>query len=244
MSFRTAAEVGQKIQKVYDLSSYGYELTIPLIGNNVPTAMTPVLSSAQYQVELHPFNGTNYNPCLPHSVYMDTTEAACVANLGNNTTYNTNFTLHSHATGYIAHMAILAGFMDNVSAYTSGGVNLDSVTFTITTWLNSNTPYDREVIQAFPTVAFTPLAATGAQIFRVFEHLAPNRRLRCVDSMPITLNITVNETVTLTSTRQVGLMPAFPLYGNPANVAKPWTVPQVIMNIKPSIGSVDFIGGE
>jgi hypothetical protein len=227
----------------YDLAQYGFELKQYMLDANVPDAITPAVSAAQYQKVLHPYNSINYNPCLPHDVYMSNADVAAVSNVADNTAYsNQRFTFHSHATGYIAHMAIVAGFCENVSAYTNGSVTMNSVVFTITTWRAPGEPYDQFIFETAPTTAFTALTATGAQIFQCFEHIPADKRLRTIDSQPITLDVSITETVSGTNTRQVGLMPTFPLWGSPANQAKPWTVPQVIMNIKPGLNSVDFIG--
>jgi len=235
-------EEDRDVTPVYDLAQYGYELRFYVHDNNVPTAMTPAVSAAQFQVVLHPFGGTNRNALLPNDVYMSNADSGAIAHAGNNTAYNTNFTLHSHATGTIAHMAIIIGFIENVSAWTSGSVTMTDVVFTITTHRASGEVLDRFVFQTAPTTAFSALGATGAQIFKCFEHVAPDVRLRTIDNAPINLNITINETVSGTNTRQVGIMPTFPLWGSPASVSKPWTVPQIIMNIKPGLNAVDFIG--
>jgi hypothetical protein len=154
----------------------------------------------------------------PDRIISDMT-TGFIQHLGNNTAFAVNHLWIAPITGVIRQLQVCAAFGLNVSAFTSGTFSISSVDFSLQSWQASGQPSpfnSQATIRVLPETAFTPLGAIGTEIYVVTFTM--DTFIRTFRGKPTTFSITVNET-TGTGTRQVGIVPLFPMYAAAGNRA-------------------------
>lgn len=163
--------------------------------------------------------------------YMSDQTTGWIQNEGDDTAYNTDWAAISPVTGVITQFQYEFAVGLNVSAYTAGNFAIGSVDLTLQAFMANNTPAPGSMnvpVRISPSTAFTALTATGTQIMTVRGTI--DTYVRTYKGFPITLRLAINET-TGTGTRQVGLVPQFPMFAAAGN--KMFYESQVIARILP-----------
>lgn len=210
-------------QGVYDLSYYGHDLRFQLEKPGL-TAQSITYSTATFgrshddDFTPNASGSVAYRPLiLDPARILSNVDQGFILHEGNDTAFNMDYILHADMTAAIHQIRLSMAFGLNVSAYSAGNFAINSVTFTLNTYQNAQQPTQGNVgtpVVIEPETAFSALTATGTQIF-IIQHDLDVPRLLWQDQ-PLTLNITVNET-TGTGTRQVGLVPLWPMFAASGN---------------------------
>ena len=138
-------------------------------------------------------------------------------------------------TAALYQVQMMAAFALNCSAFVSGSLTITGVTLQVGSLTAGNVPaaYSTPAIPYFiaPNTAFTPLVATGTQIFIVragidFNFVVRNQAL-------LTLNITVNTTISGTNTSQVGIMPLYKISNTDTSRYSPLYASMITGHIHP-----------
>ena len=208
----------------FDSSYYGKDLHIPL---EVPGLSRQALTYStatfgySHDEDFTPNSvagSTSYTPLLQG---LDRTisniDSGFIMHKGNDTAFNQNFLLHADMTAVMHQIQLSFAVALNVSAYTSDNFKINSVSISTRSFQGASkpTPFGTDAPHIIePESAFANLTATGTQIF-IVRHALDVPDLLYQDQ-PFTINITVNET-TGTGTRQVGIVPLFPLFADAGN---------------------------
>ena len=190
------------IKPTYDVSNYGKDVTIQL-GTDTLALKGFTISSATFEQSSE--SATVFHMGDEGTIISDT-DTIGIAYEGNNTAFDRSYQFLPDMAAYVYKYEILAGFAENCSAYTSGGVDIDSVRFTLSTTLPDGTE-ENIIFDRYVTSSTSALEATGTNVF--IAHLEDNTPLKLVKGYPVRLRIRVNETTSGTNTRQVGLLPLF-----------------------------------
>ena len=191
------------IKNVYDSADYGQTIMIPLVTDSALTLKTITPSTATFN-QLVPFVGINTIDDI--NQIISNIDEISIAHEGDDIAFNQIYQWQPESYGVVYKTNLIAGFGLNVSAFTSGTADLDSVRIILSSHLEDGTLqttiFDKQV-----TATFTALTATGTLIFIVdIEHLVPFN----IDlGKPLRLQIIVNHTQTLNNTLQVGILPLF-----------------------------------
>jgi len=191
------------IKNVYDSANYGQTIMIPLVTDSSLTLQTITPSASTFN-QLVPFTGIFTIDDINQIV--SNIDEISIAHEGDDAIFNRIYQWQPESYGVVYKANIIAGFGLNVSAFTSGTADLDSVQVILTQHLADGTIV-KEIFNKTVTATFTALTATGTLIFLVdIEHSIPFD----IDAeKPLRLQIIVNHTQTLTNTLQVGILPLF-----------------------------------
>ena len=222
-----------KIKPVYDVSNYGEDLSLQFGIDNLAlqsiTASTAAFFKSTDTVNIDGTSTTTF-PVEDMDIVLSDVDVFAVAHEGNNTAFNRIYSFEPDMTAMIYKASIKMAFALNVSAYTNGSSDIDSVSFIIKQSLDSTMT---EKIDEFTvTATLTALTATGTQIFVIVadRHYT---NFKAVKGRPITIQIIVNETQSGTNTRQVGIMPCFPFQA--AAILKPVTTSVFSVHVHPTL---------
>ena len=222
-----------KIKPVYDVSSYGEDITIQAGTDNLTLQSITASTSAFYKAtETVNIDGTATTvfPLEDMDLIATDTDIFGIAHEGNNTAFNRIYSLEPDMTAFIYKVSIKMAFAVNVSAFTNGSVDLDSVQFIVKQSINDavTQTIDNFIVPA----TLTAHTATGSSIFIIVadRHYT---NFKADKGRPITIQVIVNETVSGTNTRQVGIMPLFPFQA--AAVLKPITSSVISFHVHPSL---------
>lgn len=235
---------------VYDTSYYGYDLRFPLNTPNL-TAQSITFSTSTFGRNAdETFTPTTAGSVTYQTLLVDpdrlisNIDQGFICHLGNNTAFNQNYLIHADMTAVTHQIRLCFAVGLNVSAYTSGNFALSSVDISVQAFQNSQQPAMNSIpytTHLSPQSAFSNLTAPGTQIMIIRADV--DLSFLAYEQQPITINITVNET-TGTGTRQVGLVPLFPLFATAGNKdfyestaqVHIHPVPQHISTLRPFIG--------
>ena len=218
-----------KIKPVYDVSNYGTDLTVELGIDNL-TSQSITASTAAFFKNTDSINlsgsATTVYPVEDMDLVLSDVDVFGVIHEGNNTTFDRIYAFEPDMTAMVYKISMKAAFALNVSAFTNGSSDIDSVRVIIKQQVNSELTenLDDFVIPA----TLTALTATGTQIFIILadRHYS---NFKVQKGRPVTIQIVVNENQSGTNTRQVGLMPCFPFQA--AAILKPVTTSSITMHI-------------
>lgn len=160
-----------------------------------------------------PASATNYQYTL-NSVerVLAVNDNGILLSEGSNTAFNEDYAAFvAPSSGIIDQLILNFAVCLDVSAYTAGSPNLNSVDLTLKSFAGPGQPDTTSptgAIRVSPNSAFSALAATGTQIL-VIKRVINDFAFRVNQGQPLTLNITINET-TGTATRNIGLLNSFP----------------------------------
>jgi len=222
-----------KIKPVYDVSNYGADLTIQFgIDNLASQSITVSTASFFKSTDTINLDGTSTTvfPVKDMDLILSDTDTIGLIHEGNNTAFNRIYEFEPDMTAMIYEMSVKMAFALNVSAFTNGSCDIDSVRFVVKQVLDSQ---QTENIDDFTIPAtLTALTATGTQIFIIVadRHYA---NFKAVKGRPITVQIIVNENQSGTNTRQVGILPCFPFQA--AAVIKPFTTSVISAHVHPTL---------
>lgn len=221
-----------KIKPVYDVSSYGEDLTIQLGIDNLSlqsiTASTAAFFKLTETVDIDG-NATTVFPVEDMDIVLSDSNTFGVAHEGNNTAFDRIYVFEPDMTAFVYKASIKAAFALNVSAFTTGSFDMTSVRFQIKQSIDSDITEKIDDFTLEPTL--TALTATGTQIFIVVadRHYS---NFKAIKGRPITIQISIAET-TGTGTRQVGIMPCFPFQA--AAILKPVTTSVISLHVHPTL---------
>jgi hypothetical protein len=214
------------IKPTYDVSSYGEDLTIQL-GTDTLALKGFTVSSATFEQSSE--SATVFHMGDEGTVISDT-DTIGIAYEGNDTAYDRTFQFLPDMSAFVYKYEILAGFALNCSAYTSGALDIDSVRFTLSTTLPDGSE-ENIIFDRYVTSSTSALSGTGTNLFIV--HLEDNTPLKLIKGYPVRLQIRVNETISGTNTRQVGILPFFPFQKEA--LAKIFTTSVFDMHLHPTL---------
>ena len=214
------------VKPTYDISNYGEDLTLNL-GAVTLALQSITLSSANFE------QSGSHVVMDSFAESISDTNAVGLAHEGNNTAFDETYEFLTDMSAEIYKLDILAAFAVNVSAFTNGSVKLDSVRFTCTENLQDGTEV-RTLFDKYVDCSLSALTGTGTNIFIAHLDMIPMTKVS--DSKKIQLQIRINETVSGTNTRQVGILPFFPFQA--AALPKPFTTPTLSMHLHPTLDHV------
>ena len=222
-----------KIKPVYDVASYGEDLSIQFGIDNL-TLQSITASTAAFFKSTDTVNidgtATTVFPVEDMDIVLSDINTFGIAHEGDDTAFNRIYVLEPDMTAFIYKASIKMAFSLNVSAFTNGSRDLESVQFIIKQSLDDNTT---ELIDNFSIPAtLTALTATGTQIFVIVaDRHYTNFKAR--KGRPITVQIIVTTGGSGTNTFQVGMMPCFPFQA--AAILKPITTSVMSFHVHPSL---------
>lgn len=197
-------DINQTLTKpVYDVADYGQTIMIPLVQDSSLTLKTITPSTSTFFQDSP--SSTVFTIDDINQVLSDIDEIS-IAHEGNNTAFNRIYQWQPESYGVVYKTNLIAAFGVNVSAFSSGSIDLDSVQIILSSHLPDGTLIDT-IFDKTVAATLTALTATGTLIFIMdLEHAKP---FEIKSNNPIRMQIIINETVSGTNTRQVGILPLF-----------------------------------
>lgn len=231
-------DVTHPIQRVYDMSYYGYDYTFYPLDPN-PSLVTTVTNSTATRGAVAASSNTpsatqTANPITANwDLIYSNTDSLALLGPANNTDLNVNFELTPDMTALVHEVNFNMWFAMNVSAYTSGAPNMTAVGFKVT--------YEDtgEVIGAatFPT-GFSALGSAIAQIYNM--NVTIPKPFIVLQERSLLFNFTTTSTTTGTNTRQLGILQSC-TYGKMPTTAIPMLQsPSLVrLHIHPTVAHVN-----
>ena len=213
------------IKPVYDVASYGEDLNIQL-GTDTLTLQSITPSTSTFDQHTHDSVFTMDD----QDIIISDTDTIGLAHEGDNTAFDRTYQWQADMSAYAYKTEIQAAFATNVSAYTSGSIDLDSVRYVLTQHKPDGTLIST-IFDKTHDATLTALSATGTIIF--IDHLEVVLPVKITNSNIIRLQIIVNETVSGTNTRQVGILPFYCYQA--AAVNKIFTTSQLKFHVHPTL---------
>lgn len=189
-----------RIKPVYDVSTYGEDVTLSLgIDDAALQTITP--STADFGQILE--NGNI--PIDQIEKVMSDIDAIGILNEGDNVAFDQTYEWVPDMSAFIYKIGFSIAFGLNVSVFTSGSFDIDSIQIIIT----QDTVRSPKVLldKTFEAEGLTALVAGGTQILLFNREIAISAA-KITQGVPLTFQIIINETVGV-GTRQVGIVPFF-----------------------------------
>ncbi len=229
----------RRVPLVYDASSYGHDLPIPLIDPTLTGTKEITFSAAGtvHRSTVHDFaptggSATDYVPLI-HSTdsLLSNLDTGLIVHEGDNTAFEQNYLLESDMSAAVHQIQCSFAVAMTVAAWTDATLALDSVSITLSSYMNAGQPLDQpQTLVIRPSSAFSALAAAGTHLFIVREVIDIPLSLRVHG--PLIMNIKINTTGTRGSdTYQVGLVDMWPIAKSTA--AKRLLPSELIMHMHP-----------
>jgi len=196
------------IKPTYGIDNYGEDLSIPLTSLQNGNVQEITFSTATFDQYLHAGTRINVDPLNQIISDVDT---GVIINAGNDTQFDYTYDFLTDMTAFIYKTEIWFAMGLNVSAYTSGNFNLDSVRIILTEY-NHGGDKVRELGDFTRTSNFSnPLTGTGTQIFLGHFHYGETFKVK--QGNFIRMQIISGETSGV-GTFQVGIIPLCPFIPN------------------------------
>lgn len=191
---------------VYDLAFPGDYRYWKFVYSNLNQQDITLSASTEYQRVNETFGatGTRATACEFESVVTDTTQAT-ILHEGDNTAFDEEFITTTDYNAIVMDIQYNFAVALNVSAFTSGNFNIDSVDLTMQSFKAQNT-LAHQFSKTWAT-GFTALGAAGNQVLIVQDVI--KEPFPIYRGGAIITQIVINET-TGTGTRQVGILPVIP----------------------------------
>ena len=213
----------------YDISSYGMDLSL-LLGTETGTLQEVTMATANFE------QSGDHHHMDSYSIVISDNSTAGLVHEGNDTSYDQTYEFLTDMSAILYKYDIICAVGVNVSAFTSGSVKLDSVRFTATENLQDGTEV-RVLFDNYVDCSLSALTGTGANVFIAHSEGIP--MVKIANSNKVQLRIRINETVSGTNTRQVGIFPLFPF--QKTATMKLWTNSAFDWHVHPSLDHADPI---
>lgn len=161
------------------------------------------VSSSSIARTTRTIDGAVHASCEDYEAVLSNTNTLPILHEGNDTQFSREYFFTAPCNFRLTKVNIHIGFGLNVSAYTSGDPNLDSVDIK----LHRFSDVRREIASARYSSGLSALSATGSQIFLVDDSFFITENFDTGDYLSV--EIVTNATAGMT-TRQEGVMPMYP----------------------------------
>ncbi len=138
--------------------------------------------------------------------------------MGNDTNYDKTLQWKPDGDIFIYKCILRAAVAVNVSAYTSGNIDLDKVEITLTIHDQNGNQVGKPFLEVVAEPTFTVLTGTGALIFIIDDVRVPQKQVKVIRNNSVRLNIKVTGSKTGTATYQAGILPLFKFHAADGNM--------------------------
>jgi len=207
----------------YDVANYGQDISLNL-GTQTGALQEVTMATANFEQ-----SGDN-NHMDAYSIVISDNATAGMVHEGNDTAYDQTFEFLTDMSAMLYKYDIICAVGVNVSSFSSGSIKLDSVRFTASENLQDGTEV-RQLFDNYVNCSLSALTGTGANVF--IAHLEGIAMTKIANSNVVKLRIRIDETVSGTNTRQVGLFPLFPF--QKTATMKQWTTSVFDWHVHPTL---------
>lgn len=190
-----------RIKPVYDISTYGEDIELQIgVENESLESITP--STADFGQVLE----NSRVPIDEVPLIISDVDTIGLVNLGDDTDYDQTYEWTPDMSAIVYKIGISCALGLNVSAFTNGSIDIDSVRVVITEE-EENAPvtlFDK----IFEATGLTALVAVGTQILLLnTEMTVPGIKVH--NGVPLSFRIVLNTTISGMNTTQAGIIPFF-----------------------------------
>jgi hypothetical protein len=223
-------EVGNQVKLLptYNVDNYGVDSFIPLFNDVSLTAQSITISSSALTQSYDDGNV----PIDHQDTLLSDSDTIHLLHEGNDTAFDQTYRWRPDMSAIVYKTRLLLAIGLNVSAYTSGTIDLTNCTITITEVGGNNNQIFK---QTFP-ITMTALTGTGSAYFILDADYSSIFKVYSGNPLDVRIEIPV-ATKSGTATAQTGVLPLF-CYSTPAQL-KPFTLSGITFHIHASLDHAD-----
>ena len=209
------------IKPVYDIQSYGHDLTLPLsLLSGSTVTLVPSTSTFVQVLE------DSKVPIDEVPIFVSDSDEMELVHAGNDTDFDKTFSWQPDMSGQLYKYTLNFAVAMNVSAYTSGNFKISSVQFVVKQ-VKGN--YEETLVNRIIDPGMSNITSAVAQVAIISFDTQVAKK---IFDKQVTTQIIVNTTAG-SGTYQCGLVPLFCYFS--AHTPKTWTPSSIVMHIHGSL---------